>query len=133
MVAPAAAVTMFVAPGANRGRARHGLQPVARLREGGGGVHHRLLVARQVKTQPIAGTQQRFTKAGDVAMPEDAEHPADKRLILLTRAVARGPLRDQKLDDRLGDRHTAGSHDQPPCAAINASTSGHVGMKFAHP
>ncbi len=107
-------------------------QPVVHLGVGGRGVHHRLLVARQVVAHRAALFLQRLPDAGDVAVPEDAEHAAEERLFA---AVTRGSLLRQESHHRLRHRHPharahiAGSFR----SATKADTSSSVGMKLAQP
>ena len=104
------------------------------LRVGRGGVDHGLLVAREVVAKRVAMLLQRLADAGDVAVAENPEHAAEKRLLM---SVARGPLPREESHERLRHRqpyragrdHIAGS----PRAATNEATSPSVGMKFAHP
>ena len=119
--------------GTDRGCAGEGTKTVVHLRVGRGGVHHRLLVASQVVAQCGPVLLEGLADAGDVAVPEDSEHPTEERLLA---AVTRRMLLRQEPDHRLGHgqthaggRHRAGS----PRCAMKVATSSSVGMKLAQP
>ena len=112
IVASAAPVTMFVAPGPIEVVHAQRRQPVAHAGVADGGVHHRLLVARQHVGQPLGigelGLEQRLPDARHVAVAEDAEAAGDQPLL---DAVALGVLVGQEPHQRLG-------HRQPPAHAV---------------
>ena len=74
-------------------------------------MHHRLFVARQNESDPVACREQRLAQAGDVAVAENAEHSGKERL---PDAVALGVLRDEKFDESLRDGQATNSHFHPP-------------------
>ena len=116
IVASAAPVTMFVAPGptdvvhANVPR-RFSLTGVA-----GGDVDHPLLVARGVVGQQVPVLVKRLSEPGDVAVPEDPVAAGDEPL---APPVALGLLHREEADQRLGDREAthARLHDDSTSAA----------------
>jgi hypothetical protein len=67
-------------------------------------VDHRLLVPRLVVAEAVAGLLEGLADAGDVAVPEDPEHPGEEGLLA---PVALDVLLGQELDDGL-------RHRQPP-------------------
>src|SRR4029077_77708 len=95
---------------ADRRGARPRLQPVAVARVGDGGVHHRLLVARQDVAQ-AAVLLEGLADAGDVAVTEDPEHAGQERRPL---AVALDLLLGQEGDERLRGRHPHRAHLTAP-------------------
>ncbi len=110
VVARAAPVTMFVAPGPMERRDGHDLQPVAGTGVGGGRVHGALLVAGQEVGQvpePAAGParllglrlEQRLADPGDVAVAEDPEHAGDEAAF---HAVPLGVLVGEEPHEGLG-------------------------------
>ena len=80
IVASAAPVTRFVAPGPDRARAREGAEPVALAGVPGGEVHHRLLVAGLVEGEQVGVLLERLAEPGDVAVAEDAEAAGEEAL-----------------------------------------------------
>ena len=110
IVASAAPVTMLVAPGPIDEVQASVCSRLRCLGVGDGGVHHRLLVARQVVAQ-AAVLLQRLADAGDVAVAEDAEHAGEERR---RRAVALDLLGGQERDQRLRHRHPHGRHLTAP-------------------
>src|SRR5690606_41987835 len=65
---------------ADRGRAGEGLQTVLHLRVRGGGVDHRLLVARLIVAERIRILLERLPDACDVTMPQDAPASGEERV-----------------------------------------------------
>ena len=100
IVAVAAPVTMFVAPGPIDEVQAKRLQSVLHLREADGGVDLRLLVARLVVAE-VGHLLQRLADARHVAVAEDAEAAGEERL---SRAVALDVLVLQERDERLRHR-----------------------------
>ena len=104
IVASAAPVTMFVAPGPIEVvqasvPSRFALFAIARRR-----VHHRLLVARLVVGQRAPGSRRAPPDAGHVAVPEDPEAAAEEPVL---DAVPLDVLRGEEADERLrcGEPH----------------------------
>jgi hypothetical protein len=73
------------------------------LGERGRCVHHRLLVAALVVSQPILHLMERLANSGDIAMAEDAEHTGEKRL---AQAITLAVLDAQKPHERLRHRQS---------------------------
>ena len=90
--------------GADRRGAGERAQTVVHLGVGRRGVDHRLLVARQIVAQGCSLLLQGLADTGDVAMAEDAEHAAKKRLLA---AVARRSLLRHESHHRLRHRHAS--------------------------
>jgi hypothetical protein len=85
----------------DRGRDGHHAPPKMRLRIRDRAVRHRLLVVRAVGRQVFAVPVKRLANPRDVAMPEDREHAAKKRLArcrALCREVAHERLRGGEAD-----------------------------------
>ena len=124
MVASAAPVTMFVAPGPDRAGDRVRLQPVPHPGERDRGVHHGLLVAAQHVRQRARlvdlGLQQRLAQTGHVAVTEDAEAALEE---LVLDSVGLAVLLAQELHGRLGDGEVEGlTHDQESSVVSRGST-----------
>ena len=98
IVAPAAPVSMLVAPGPIDVVQASVRRRFVHLGERGRRVHHRLLVAALVVAKPIAHLVERLPDAGDVAVAEDAEDASEERL---PPAVALAELHAQEPDQRL--------------------------------
>ena len=91
-----------------RGR-HHDLATTHRLRVGGGGERHALLVLSPPGRQFVLMLLERVTQAGDVAVTEDREHPREERG---DAAVGHhGLLSDEVPDDGVGRCESDRLHD----------------------
>jgi len=68
--------------GADRGGARERTQSPALLRKRDGGVNHALLVPSLEVAEPITRGLEGLADAGDVAVPEDAEHAREEGVLV---------------------------------------------------
>ena len=103
IVASAAPVTMFVAPGPIELVHASVDSRFFMARVADRGVHHRLLVAGVVEGHRVGLLEQRLADAGDVAVPEDPEAARDQPLL---DAVALAVLDAQEADQRLRHRQS---------------------------
>ena len=102
-------------PRADRAGAGEGPEPAARLGEGHGGVHHRLLVLGLVVGQLLAAVVvEGLAESRHVAVAEDAEDAVDEPV---TRPVALDVLPLEELDDGPG-------RGESPCARAHGFPSG---------
>ena len=103
-------------PGSDRRRARECLQPITRAGVGDRGVHHALLVAREVVLQPVLPgrgvdlvLQQGLPDASHIPVSEDAERSGDEPLLdpIPLAELAREEA-DQRLTGSQADRSVGG-------------------------